>query len=106
MSIESLLDQMQHTCSSYLHRLYLLSPRFIGRSIGTSGGIVHIEGDFNGVIITPWLVVGGRSITSCFEQQDVRSLLHEESDTDDLQDDIIIRGYPTSLGKANSICCS
>ncbi|XP_076930353.1 K(+) efflux antiporter 2, chloroplastic-like [Bidens hawaiensis] len=43
--------------------------------------------------ITPWLAAGGQLIASRFEQQDVRSLLPVESETDDLQDHIIICGF-------------
>ncbi|KAL8119141.1 K(+) efflux antiporter 2, chloroplastic-like isoform X2 [Apium graveolens] len=43
--------------------------------------------------LTPWLAAGGQLIASRFEQQDVRSLLPVESETDDLQDHIIICGY-------------
>ncbi|PWA60684.1 Cation/H+ exchanger [Artemisia annua] len=43
--------------------------------------------------ITPWLAAGGQFIASRFEQQDVRSLLPVESETDDLQDHIIICGF-------------
>ncbi|CAN1157466.1 K(+) efflux antiporter 2, chloroplastic [Linum perenne] len=43
--------------------------------------------------ITPWLAAGGQLIASRFELQDVRSLLPVESETDDLQDHIIICGF-------------
>ncbi|RAL54119.1 hypothetical protein DM860_004590 [Cuscuta australis] len=43
--------------------------------------------------ITPWLAAGGQLIASHFELQDVRSLLPVESETDDLQDHIIICGF-------------
>ncbi|CAK9180059.1 unnamed protein product [Ilex paraguariensis] len=43
--------------------------------------------------ITPWLAAGGQLIASHFEQHDVRSLLPAESETDDLQDHIIICGF-------------
>ncbi|GJX26399.1 K(+) efflux antiporter 2, chloroplastic-like protein [Tanacetum coccineum] len=43
--------------------------------------------------ITPWLAAGGQLIASRFEQQDVRSLLPVESETDDLHDHIIICGF-------------
>ncbi|XP_047177362.1 K(+) efflux antiporter 2, chloroplastic-like [Vigna umbellata] len=43
--------------------------------------------------ITPWLAAGGQLIASRFEQNDVRRLLPEESETDDLQDHIIICGF-------------
>ncbi|ESQ36811.1 hypothetical protein EUTSA_v10006607mg [Eutrema salsugineum] len=43
--------------------------------------------------ITPWLAVGGQLIASRFELHDVRSLLPVESETDDLQDHIIICGF-------------
>ncbi|KAL1818573.1 hypothetical protein ACET3Z_013442 [Daucus carota] len=43
--------------------------------------------------LTPWLAAGGQLIASHFEQQDVRSLLPVESETDDLQDHIIICGF-------------
>ncbi|KAK7256760.1 hypothetical protein RIF29_30222 [Crotalaria pallida] len=43
--------------------------------------------------ITPWLAAGGQLIASRFEQHDVRSLLPVESETDDLQDHIIICGF-------------
>ncbi|KAM7261013.1 hypothetical protein ACFE04_026488 [Oxalis oulophora] len=43
--------------------------------------------------ITPWLAAGGQLIASRFEQQDVRSLLPDENETDDLQDHIIICGF-------------
>ncbi|XP_033134964.1 K(+) efflux antiporter 1, chloroplastic-like isoform X4 [Brassica rapa] len=42
--------------------------------------------------ITPWLAAGGQLIASRFELHDVRSLLPVESETDDLQDHIIICG--------------
>ncbi|KAL1200010.1 K(+) efflux antiporter 2 [Cardamine amara subsp. amara] len=43
--------------------------------------------------VTPWLAAGGQLIASRFELQDVRSLLPVESETDDLQDHIIICGF-------------
>ncbi|XP_031259989.1 K(+) efflux antiporter 2, chloroplastic-like [Pistacia vera] len=43
--------------------------------------------------VTPWLAAGGQLIASRFEQHDVRSLLPVESETDDLQDHIIICGF-------------
>eukprot|EP00246_Nothoceros_aenigmaticus_P004078 TRINITY_DN1541_c0_g1_i4.p1 TRINITY_DN1541_c0_g1~~TRINITY_DN1541_c0_g1_i4.p1 ORF type:complete len:375 (+),score=78.86 TRINITY_DN1541_c0_g1_i4:1074-2198(+) len=43
--------------------------------------------------LTPWLAAGGQLIASRFEQQDVRSLLPAENETDDLQDHIIICGF-------------
>ncbi|KAL1809341.1 hypothetical protein ACET3Z_026331 [Daucus carota] len=43
--------------------------------------------------LTPWLAAGGQLIASRFEQQDVRSLLPVENETDDLQDHIIICGF-------------
>ncbi|CAH1447992.1 unnamed protein product [Lactuca virosa] len=43
--------------------------------------------------LTPWLAAGGQLIASRFEQHDVRSLLPDESETDDLQDHIIICGF-------------
>ncbi|KAF8769312.1 hypothetical protein HU200_006827 [Digitaria exilis] len=43
--------------------------------------------------LTPWLAAGGQFLASKFEQQDVRSLLPVESETDDLQDHIIILGF-------------
>ncbi|KAL9348354.1 hypothetical protein Peur_059720 [Populus x canadensis] len=43
--------------------------------------------------MTPWLAAGGQLIASRFEQHDVRSLLPVESETDDLQDHIIICGF-------------
>ncbi|KAJ4866365.1 hypothetical protein Rs2_52111 [Raphanus sativus] len=43
--------------------------------------------------ITPWLAAGGQLIASRFELHDVRSLLPVESETDDLQDHIIICGF-------------
>ncbi|XP_038878214.1 K(+) efflux antiporter 2, chloroplastic [Benincasa hispida] len=43
--------------------------------------------------LTPWLAAGGQLIASRFEQHDVRSLLPVESETDDLQDHIIICGF-------------
>nr|GMD62008.1 K(+) efflux antiporter 2, chloroplastic [Ipomoea batatas] len=43
--------------------------------------------------ITPWLAAAGQLIASRFELQDVRSLLPVESETDDLQDHIIICGF-------------
>ncbi|CAH9097038.1 unnamed protein product [Cuscuta europaea] len=49
--------------------------------------------------ITPWLAAGGQLIASRFELQDVRSLLPVESETDDLQDHIIICGF----GRAGQI---
>lgn len=43
--------------------------------------------------ITPWLAAGGQLIASRFELHDVQSLLPVESETDDLQDHIIICGF-------------
>ncbi|KAL1328912.1 K(+) efflux antiporter 2, chloroplastic [Arachis ipaensis] len=43
--------------------------------------------------LTPWLAEGGQMIASRFELHDVRSLLPVESETDDLQDHIIICGF-------------
>ncbi|XP_051132603.1 K(+) efflux antiporter 2, chloroplastic-like [Andrographis paniculata] len=43
--------------------------------------------------LTPWLAAGGQFIASHFELHDVRSLLPVESETDDLQDHIIICGF-------------
>ncbi|KAK8474821.1 hypothetical protein V6N12_065879 [Hibiscus sabdariffa] len=43
--------------------------------------------------LTPWLAAGGQLIASRFELHDVRSLLPVESETDDLQDHIIICGF-------------
>ncbi|KAJ1694450.1 hypothetical protein LUZ63_011148 [Rhynchospora breviuscula] len=43
--------------------------------------------------LTPWLAAGGQVLASKFEQHDVRSLLPAESETDDLQDHIIICGF-------------
>ncbi|XP_022770377.1 K(+) efflux antiporter 2, chloroplastic-like isoform X2 [Durio zibethinus] len=43
--------------------------------------------------LTPWLAAGGQLIASRFELYDVRSLLPVESETDDLQDHIIICGF-------------
>ncbi|KAJ0797603.1 putative regulator of K+ conductance, cation/H+ exchanger, NAD(P)-binding domain superfamily [Helianthus annuus] len=43
--------------------------------------------------LTPWLAAGGQFIASNFDQHDVRSLLPDESETDDLQDHIIICGF-------------
>nr|XP_007135028.1 hypothetical protein PHAVU_010G095800g [Phaseolus vulgaris]ESW07022.1 hypothetical protein PHAVU_010G095800g [Phaseolus vulgaris] len=43
--------------------------------------------------ITPWLAAGGQFLASRFELHDVRSLLPEESETDDLQNHIIICGF-------------
>ncbi|KAF7844630.1 K(+) efflux antiporter 2, chloroplastic-like [Senna tora] len=43
--------------------------------------------------LTPWLAAGGQFLASRFEQHDVRSLLPVESETDDLQDHIIICGF-------------
>ncbi|MCO5603844.1 hypothetical protein L7F22_057997 [Adiantum nelumboides] len=43
--------------------------------------------------LTPWLGALGQVISSKFEQQDVRSLLPAETETDDLQDHIIICGF-------------
>ncbi|XP_072964792.1 K(+) efflux antiporter 2, chloroplastic [Typha angustifolia] len=43
--------------------------------------------------LTPWLAAGGQLLASKFEQHDVRSLLPAESETDDLQDHIIICGF-------------
>ncbi|XP_030533561.1 K(+) efflux antiporter 2, chloroplastic [Rhodamnia argentea] len=43
--------------------------------------------------ITPWLAAGGQLLASRFEQHDVRSLLPVESETDDLQDHIILCGF-------------
>ncbi|MCO5583419.1 hypothetical protein L7F22_037330 [Adiantum nelumboides] len=43
--------------------------------------------------LTPWLGALGQVISSKFEQQDVRNLLPAETETDDLQDHIIICGF-------------
>ncbi|GAB4844449.1 K(+) efflux antiporter 2, chloroplastic [Ancistrocladus abbreviatus] len=43
--------------------------------------------------LTPWLAAGGQLIASRFELHDVRNLLPVESETDDLQDHIIICGF-------------
>ncbi|XP_073393167.1 K(+) efflux antiporter 2, chloroplastic isoform X2 [Physcomitrium patens] len=43
--------------------------------------------------ITPWLAAGGQLLASRFDQQDVRSLLPAESETDDLQGHILICGF-------------
>ncbi|KAL5565605.1 hypothetical protein UlMin_028769 [Ulmus minor] len=43
--------------------------------------------------LTPWLAAGGQLIASRCELHDVRSLLPAESETDDLQDHIIICGF-------------
>ncbi|KAB2021744.1 hypothetical protein ES319_D07G160700v1 [Gossypium barbadense] len=43
--------------------------------------------------LTPWLAAGGQLISSHFELHDVRSLLPVESETDDLEDHIIICGF-------------
>ncbi|CAL5382968.1 unnamed protein product [Camellia sinensis] len=43
--------------------------------------------------LTPWLAAGGQLLASHFELQGVRSLLPVESETDDLQDHIIIYGF-------------
>ncbi|KAI8024694.1 hypothetical protein LOK49_LG02G00446 [Camellia lanceoleosa] len=43
--------------------------------------------------LTPWLAAGGQLLASRFELHDVRSLLPVESETDDLQDHIIICGF-------------
>ncbi|CAI9770223.1 unnamed protein product [Fraxinus pennsylvanica] len=43
--------------------------------------------------LTPYLAAGGQLIASRFELHDVRSLLPMESETDDLQDHIIICGF-------------
>ncbi|KAI5066344.1 hypothetical protein GOP47_0018968 [Adiantum capillus-veneris] len=43
--------------------------------------------------LTPWLGALGQFISSRFEQQDLRSLLPAETETDDLQDHIIICGF-------------
>ncbi|KAG1361284.1 K(+) efflux antiporter 2, chloroplastic [Cocos nucifera] len=43
--------------------------------------------------LTPWLAAGGQFLASRFEQNDVRSLLPVESETDDLQDHIILCGF-------------
>lgn len=43
--------------------------------------------------ITPWLAAGGQLIASRFELHDMRSLLPVESETDDLQDHIILCGF-------------
>ncbi|XP_024380474.1 K(+) efflux antiporter 2, chloroplastic isoform X2 [Physcomitrium patens] len=43
--------------------------------------------------ITPWLAAGGQLVASRFDQQDVRSLLPVESETDDLQNHMIICGF-------------
>ncbi|KAK3141113.1 hypothetical protein QOZ80_4BG0329720 [Eleusine coracana subsp. coracana] len=49
--------------------------------------------------LTPYLAAGGQFLASKFEQHDVRSLLPVESETDDLQDHIIILG----LGRVGQI---
>lgn len=43
--------------------------------------------------LTPWLAAGGQFLASRFEKNDVRRLLPVESETDDLQDHIIICGF-------------
>ncbi|XP_047314926.1 K(+) efflux antiporter 2, chloroplastic-like [Impatiens glandulifera] len=43
--------------------------------------------------LTPWLAAGGQLIASRFGLHDVRSLLPVESETEDLQDHIIICGF-------------
>ncbi|KAL2625721.1 hypothetical protein AAZV13_07G067200 [Glycine max] len=43
--------------------------------------------------LTPWLAEGGQLLASRFELHDVRSLLPVESETDDLQNHIIICGF-------------
>ncbi|KAF5953334.1 hypothetical protein HYC85_006190 [Camellia sinensis] len=43
--------------------------------------------------LTPWLAAGGQLLASHFELQGVRSWLPVESETDDLQDHIIICGF-------------
>ncbi|XP_020233144.1 K(+) efflux antiporter 2, chloroplastic [Cajanus cajan] len=43
--------------------------------------------------LTPWLAAGGQLLASRFELHDVRSLLPVESETDDLQNHIIICGF-------------
>ncbi|KAJ8450199.1 hypothetical protein Cgig2_033393 [Carnegiea gigantea] len=43
--------------------------------------------------LTPWLAAGGQLIASRFELHDMRSLVPAESETDDLQDHIIICGF-------------
>ncbi|KAL9234457.1 hypothetical protein vseg_009328 [Gypsophila vaccaria] len=43
--------------------------------------------------LTPWLAAGGQLLASRFELHDMRSLLPVESETDDLQDHIIICGF-------------
>ncbi|KAK2976549.1 hypothetical protein RJ640_023787 [Escallonia rubra] len=43
--------------------------------------------------LTPYLAAGGQLIASRFELHDVRSLLPVESETDDLQDHIILCGF-------------
>ncbi|XVF73233.1 hypothetical protein PTKIN_Ptkin12aG0185100 [Pterospermum kingtungense] len=43
--------------------------------------------------VTPWLAAGGQFIASRCELHDVRSLLPVESETDDLQDHIILCGF-------------
>ncbi|KAI3974351.1 hypothetical protein MKX01_031020 [Papaver californicum] len=43
--------------------------------------------------LTPYLAAGGQLLASRFEQHDMRSLLPVESETDDLQDHIIICGF-------------
>ncbi|THF99669.1 hypothetical protein TEA_008057 [Camellia sinensis var. sinensis] len=43
--------------------------------------------------LTPWLAAGGPLLASHFELHGVRSLLPVESETDDLQDHIIICGF-------------
>ncbi|KAK1284628.1 DNA mismatch repair protein MSH3 [Acorus calamus] len=43
--------------------------------------------------LTPYIAAGGQLLASRFEQHDVRSLLPVESETDDLQDHIIICGF-------------
>ncbi|KAK1261095.1 hypothetical protein QJS04_geneDACA001932 [Acorus gramineus] len=43
--------------------------------------------------LTPYIAAGGQLLASRFEQHDVRSLLPVESETDDLQDHIILCGF-------------
>ncbi|KAL2643074.1 hypothetical protein R1flu_010661 [Riccia fluitans] len=43
--------------------------------------------------LTPWLAAGGQLIAARFEQSDMRSLLPQENETDDLQGHIIICGF-------------
>ncbi|PWZ46205.1 K(+) efflux antiporter 1, chloroplastic [Zea mays] len=72
---------------------------FVGRAFGVSAiaairvGLLLAPVVGISMALTPWLAAGGQFLASKFEQHDVRSLLPVESETDDLQDHIIILGF-------------